>query len=74
MEKLGFDDLELKLLTTYRPAKTPIDRPMSKAVVSVVRKVLKLRNEYLTGSAYLHFFFPIILHRTLTDRSADKPA
>ena len=38
MEKLGFDDLDLKLLTTYRPAKTPIDHPMSKAVVSAVRK------------------------------------
>jgi len=41
MEKLGFDDLELKLLTTYRPAKTPIDHPMSKAVVSAVRKAFE---------------------------------
>jgi len=41
MEKLGFDDLELKLLTTYRPAKTPIDHPMSKAVISAVRKAFE---------------------------------
>jgi acetylornithine deacetylase/succinyl-diaminopimelate desuccinylase-like protein len=41
MEKLGFDDLELKLLTTYRPAKTPIDHPMSMAVVSAVRKAFE---------------------------------
>ena len=41
MEKLGLDDLELKLLTTYRPAKTPIDHPMSKAVISAVRKAFE---------------------------------
>lgn len=41
MEKRGFDDLELKLLTTYRPAKTPIDHPMSKAVISAVRKAFE---------------------------------
>ncbi len=41
MEKLGFDDLELKLLTTYRPAKTDIDHPMSKAVISAVRKAFE---------------------------------
>ena len=38
MEKHGFDDLELKMLTTYRPAKTPIDHPMSHAVISAVKK------------------------------------
>ncbi|HIJ55936.1 MAG TPA: M20/M25/M40 family metallo-hydrolase [Deltaproteobacteria bacterium] len=41
MEKRGFDDLELKLLTTYRPAKTPIDHPMSKAVISAVKKAFE---------------------------------
>jgi len=37
MEKHGFDDLELKITTAYRPAKTPIDHPMSVAVVKAVR-------------------------------------
>jgi acetylornithine deacetylase/succinyl-diaminopimelate desuccinylase-like protein len=37
MEKHGFDDLALKTTTAYRPAKTPIDHPMSVAVVKAVR-------------------------------------
>jgi acetylornithine deacetylase/succinyl-diaminopimelate desuccinylase-like protein len=36
METHGFGDLELKLLTAYKPAKTPIDHPMSRAVVPAV--------------------------------------
>ncbi|RJQ64228.1 MAG: M20/M25/M40 family metallo-hydrolase [Desulfobacteraceae bacterium] len=38
MVKHGFDDLELKLMTAYRPAKTPIDHPMSRGVISAVRR------------------------------------
>ena len=36
MHQNGFDDLELKLLTSYRPAKTPIDHPMSRSVIAAV--------------------------------------
>jgi acetylornithine deacetylase/succinyl-diaminopimelate desuccinylase-like protein len=41
MEKHGFDDLDLKLLTAYKPAKTSIDHPMSKAVVSAVKQAFQ---------------------------------
>ncbi len=41
MEKHGFDDLELKMTTAYRPAKTPIDHPMSRAVVKAVREAFQ---------------------------------
>lgn len=38
MEKYGYDDFDLKLVMAYNPAKTPIDHPMSKAVVAAVEK------------------------------------
>jgi len=41
MEKHGFRDLELMLLTAYNPAKTPIDHPMSNAVIAGVQKVFQ---------------------------------
>jgi len=41
MEKHGFGDLELKLMTAYNPFKTPLNHPMSKAVISAVKKVFQ---------------------------------
>jgi acetylornithine deacetylase/succinyl-diaminopimelate desuccinylase-like protein len=41
MEKHGFGDLDLKLMTAYNPAKTPIEHPMSKAVVAGVKKAFQ---------------------------------
>ncbi|MBW2148373.1 MAG: M20/M25/M40 family metallo-hydrolase [Deltaproteobacteria bacterium] len=41
METHGFGDMELKLLTTYNPAKTSIDHPMSKAIVAGVKKAFQ---------------------------------
>jgi len=41
METHGFADLEVKLLTAYRPAKTPIDHPMSRGVVKAVREAFQ---------------------------------
>jgi len=41
MEKHGFDDLDLELLMAYNPAKTPIDHPMSKAIVTAVEKAFQ---------------------------------
>jgi acetylornithine deacetylase/succinyl-diaminopimelate desuccinylase-like protein len=41
MEKHGFGDLEVTLRYGYRPAKTPIDHPMSKAVVEGVKKAFQ---------------------------------
>ena len=36
-----FEDLDLKLLMSYNPAKTPIDHPMSKAIVTAVTKAFQ---------------------------------
>ena len=41
MERHGFDDLDLKQLTAYKPAKTPIDHPMSRAVVGAVKQAFQ---------------------------------
>lgn len=37
----GFDDLDLKLLIAYKPAKTPIDHPISQAVVRAVKQAFQ---------------------------------
>jgi acetylornithine deacetylase/succinyl-diaminopimelate desuccinylase-like protein len=39
MEKHGFGDMDLKPMTAYNPFKTPLDHPMSRAVISAVKKV-----------------------------------
>ncbi|MBW2148375.1 MAG: M20/M25/M40 family metallo-hydrolase [Deltaproteobacteria bacterium] len=41
MEKHGFGDLEVTFRYGYNPSKTPIDHPMSKAVVAGVKKAFQ---------------------------------
>ncbi len=41
MEKNGFGDLEVTFRYGYNPAKTPIDHPMSKAVMTGVKKAFQ---------------------------------